>query len=108
MLGGIVALRGREHDPWRASFFERRQSSRQQLPPDALAAIGGIDDDVVKRAGRTTQRHVVYALHSCVGVADDLTVALRDLDEDVPLVDLRSEEPAVVIRSLWCRRNESL
>src|SRR5207237_10869727 len=78
-----VFLCCREYHAWRTTRFERFKCRFDQHATDALAAMCGIDHDVVQHSGWTTQRHVVISLHARVGVCNHLTLALRDKDDDV-------------------------
>jgi hypothetical protein len=73
-----------------------------------LPAIGRIDDNVVQDARWSAQRHVVVPLDSRVGVSNHGTVALGGKDDDVRLIELRPEKPAVSLGGLRRWRQEAL
>src|SRR5207244_3732568 len=69
-LCGLVPLGRREHDLGRTSSVKLRKRCLEQHSANAVAAMRGIDDDVVQHACRPAQRHVVAPLDTRVGVSE--------------------------------------
>src|SRR5438105_6766153 len=84
-LRDCVPLCGREYDAWRTAGLERFDRCIEQHSTDALPAMRGIDNDVVQRSRRSTQRHVIGSFYAGVGVANRLAVTLGDKDHNVRL-----------------------
>ena len=79
-----------------------------KVPPNAVATILWIDENVVEHAGRPAQRHVVGVLHTRIHISDRTPFLLGDEHERVLSMELRSEKRRIAALGIRRRRDESL
>lgn len=91
-----------------ARHLECCNGGLEQHPPNPLAAMRRIDDDVVQHAGRTAKRHPVVSFDASVGVAEDLAVPLRNEDDDIGRIKLRPEIRCIPLLRPRRRGDEAL